>query len=60
MTKLFNFQGITTVGNMSLQYVNSNICTLRLGLDLKGGLVVAGLLASMHDLSQVEHLHHGK
>ena len=44
MTNLFSFQGIAIMGNISLQYVNSNICTLRLGLDLKGELVVVGLL----------------
>lgn len=35
------------MGNMSLQFVNSTICTLRLGLDLEGGLVVAWFLVCM-------------
>jgi hypothetical protein len=45
-----------------LQQVNSNICTLRFGLGVKGGLCIGGA-PKMHDisgLSRVGHLHLGR
>ena len=42
MAYLSSFPLVACVGNLSLQYVNSNICTLRFGLGVKNGLSIGG------------------
>ena len=59
MAYLSNFWLVASAGNLSLQYVNSNICTLRFGLGVKGGISV-GEAPKMHNilgLNQVGQLH---
>lgn len=57
------FAVVVVVGNLSLQFVNSYICILRLGLGVKGGLVYlyivggAPRIQSMYSCSRTWHLH---
>ena len=44
MAYLSSFQCVASTWNLSLQFVILNICTLRFGLGVKGGLGVGGAL----------------
>lgn len=48
--------------NMSLQYVSTKLCTLRVGLGVKGGLVCGGapMIHYMSGHSLARHLHLGR
>ena len=53
---------MTSTGNLSLQYMNSNICTLRFGLGVNGSLFKGGA-SRMHNIlgvSRARHLHIGR
>lgn len=56
---MFIFMFVTSSWNMSLQYVNAKICTLRLGLGVHGGWVsgVAPMIHYMLGHSLTRHLH---
>jgi hypothetical protein len=62
MAYLSSFRLVASTGNLSLQYVNSNICTLRFGLGVKGGLSVGGTprMHNISGLSRAGHLHLGR
>lgn len=54
--------GVALVGNLSLQFVDSNNCTWRLRLGVKGGSVVGGA-PKMHSIfggNRARHLHLGR
>lgn len=61
MTYLSNLWVVVVVRYQSLLYINSTICTLKFGLDLKEDLIISGVsIHSIYDLTLDRHVHLGK